>query len=142
MAERKTMTDICNMEVKRKHDFETKKKIVLENRSRVFKEWAKHSAITKEEFVDALEWVCDDPLDEYSRLTRGIGLEPTGLIRFERVWNNTREVVAFYNIDNKKLWDGAVFEEPCENDRERLFANKQGFLPVHRKLYIGARDRI
>ena len=54
--------------------FEIKKKIVQEGGSRIFKNWNAVSGITEEEFLEALEWVCDDPNADDGLLTREIGL--------------------------------------------------------------------
>ena len=56
--------------------FETKKKIVLAGNSRIFNDWAAHSTITMDEFISALQWLCEDALDENGKLTREIALAP------------------------------------------------------------------
>lgn len=57
-----------------KNYFEVKKNIVLTGNSRIFNNWAEHSSITADDFIVALEWVCDDPLDANGMLTREIAL--------------------------------------------------------------------
>lgn len=46
-----------------KKDFRLERKIAYLNRgeSKVFKNWRKYGLITKEEFEEALRWVCEDP---------------------------------------------------------------------------------
>lgn len=61
-----------------KHDYETKAKIVRKGGSEVFANWHKCGLITEDEFLEALEWLCDDPEDAPGgRMTREIGLEVT-----------------------------------------------------------------
>ena len=74
------MNDINRYALENNHFFETKKKIVLAGESRIFNNWKEHSTITREEFLEALEWVCSDPLKEDGRMTREIGLTPTRII--------------------------------------------------------------
>ncbi len=44
--------------------FNYKKNLVLNNESKVFKNWEEYGLISKEEFLENLEWVCNDELDE------------------------------------------------------------------------------
>lgn len=67
-----------------KNFFEVKKKIVLAGDSRIFKDWAAHSTITMDEFVSALQWVCEDALDENGKLTREIALAPDRIVKLRR----------------------------------------------------------
>jgi hypothetical protein len=60
--------------------FETKKKIVEAGNSHVFNEWHRltNGAITMEDFIDALEWLCDDPCNggrTHDKLTRELCLK-------------------------------------------------------------------
>lgn len=57
--------------------FETKKKIVLAGNSRIFNDWAAHSTITMDEFISALQWLCEDALDKTARLPGKSRLLPT-----------------------------------------------------------------
>lgn len=57
--------------------FETKKKIVLAGNSRIFNDWAAHSTITMDEFISALQWLCEDALDKNGKITRESRLLPT-----------------------------------------------------------------
>ncbi len=42
--------------------------------SRVYKNWKEWGLVTEEEFIDALTWLCDDPLNEDGKLTRGLAM--------------------------------------------------------------------
>ena len=37
--------------------------------------WVEHTDVTPQDFLEALEWVCEDPFDEEGRITREISLE-------------------------------------------------------------------
>ena len=58
------------------NNFEIKKKIVLAGDSRIFKDWEAHSTITMDDFISALQWLCEDALDGNGKLTREIALAP------------------------------------------------------------------
>ena len=51
------MNDINRYALENNHFFETKKKTVLAGESRIFNNWREHSTITREDFLEALEWV-------------------------------------------------------------------------------------
>lgn len=57
------------------NNIDIKIKLVELNKSKVFAKWQELGLITKEEFIKALKWVCEDPLDEKGKLTREIALE-------------------------------------------------------------------
>lgn len=114
------------------NNFEIKKKIVLAGDSRIFKDWAAHSTITVDDFVTALEWVCEDALDENGKLTREIALAPDRIVKLRRS-NDRLGMTAFYeyHIDNGgdgalgSLWGGERFPD--------------GF--IH-KVTLSAKDRV
>ena len=110
----------------------TKKKIVLAGNSRIFNDWAAHSSITKNEFISALQWVCEDALDENGKLTREIALAPGCIVRLRRV-NDSLGMTGFYEYPSDNggtgalgaLWNGEKFPD--------------GFV---RKISFSAKDRI
>lgn len=112
--------------------FETKKKIVLAGNSRIFNDWAAHSTITMDEFISALQWLCEDALDENGKLTREIALDPDRIVKLRRV-NDGLGMTTFYEYpsDNggtgslASLWNGEKFPD--------------GF---SRKISLSAKDRI
>lgn len=114
------------------NNFEVKKKIVLSGNSRIFNDWAAHSTITMDDFISALQWVCEDALDENGKLTREIALAPGRIVRLRRV-NDSLGMTAFYEYpsDNggtgslASLWNGEMFPD--------------GFV---RKISMSAKDRI
>ena len=64
---------------------DTKKKIVLAGNSRIFNDWAAHSTITMDEFISALQWLCEDALDKNGKITREIALAPDRIEKLRRV---------------------------------------------------------
>ena len=112
--------------------FETKKKIVLAGDSRIFKDWAAHSTITMDEFISALQWLCEDALDKNGKLTREIALAPARNEQLRRV-NDSQGMTSFYenHRDNGSdgergaLWSGEKFPD--------------GFV---RKISLSVKDRI
>lgn len=120
-----------------KKDFRLERKIDYLNHgeSEVFKNWEKYGLITKEEFEEALRWVCEDPLTEDGSLTREIGLHVTKdmenkilaertdggakfampfdenklkgeIILLKRVYDKNKRFIGFYDINNNKVWNG------------------------------------
>jgi hypothetical protein len=112
--------------------FETKKKIVLAGNSRIFNDWAAHSTITMDEFISALQWLCEDELDKNGKITREIALAPDRIVKLRRV-NDGLGMTAFYKYprDNGgdgelgSLWSGEKFPD--------------GFV---RKISLSVKDRI
>ena len=89
------------------NNFEIKKKIVLAGDSRIFKDWAAHSTITVDDFVTALEWVCEDSLGENGKLTREIALAPDRIVKLRRS-NDSFGMTAFYEYPSDNGGDGAL----------------------------------
>ena len=114
------------------NNFEIKKKIVLAGNSRIFNDWAAHSTITMDDFISALQWVCEDALDENGKLTREIALAPDHIVKLRRV-NDSLGMTGFYKYPSDNggagslgaLWNGEKFPD--------------GFV---RKISLSAKDRI
>lgn len=114
------------------NNFEIKRQIVLAGNSRIFNDWAAHSTITMDDFISALQWVCEDALDKNGKLTREIALAPDRIVKLRRI-NDSRGMTGFYEypIDNSgtgslgALWNGEKFPD--------------GFV---RKISLSAKDRI
>ena len=100
------------------NNFEVKKKIVLAGNSRIFNDWATHSTITMADFISALQWLCEDALDESCKLTREIALAPDRIVKLRRS-NDRFGMTAFYEYprDNGgdgelgSLWSGEKFPD-------------------------------
>ena len=122
-----------------KNDFEIKKKLVLSGKSRIFKEWKEHSSITEADFIEALEWLCADPLDEKGRMTREIGLSPTGIVRLSRGYG--KEGLCTFHHEGS-LWDGEFFTTPCRTEKEKLFSMDGKTLKTLCKITLSCRDRV
>ena len=80
--------------------------------SKIFQNWKEHSAITEEEFVEALGWLRDDSYDNQGRMTREIGLTPTGILRLTRAY--TDQGLCYFCHDGE-LWNGEHFTTDGEN---------------------------
>lgn len=110
--------------------------MILGGNSRVFKDWAARSTITADEFLENLEWVCNDPLDEKGRMTRDIGLTPTGIVKLQRVYD-AHGLVSFYL--GKERWDGAFFERPAIENERPLYGD---IIREHQKIGLSCKDRV
>lgn len=114
------------------NNFEIKKEIVLAGNSRIFNDWAAHSTITMDEFVSALQWVCEDALDESGKLIREIALSPDRIVKLRRV-NDSLGMTGFYEYPSDNggagalgaLWNGEKFPD--------------GFM---HKVTLSAKDRV
>lgn len=121
-------------------NFETCKKIVEAGSSKVFENWKALAPITKEDFLDALKWICKDPEDggaNGDKMTREVGLTPNGIVKLKRAYG-IDDTCAFYKQDGRR-WEGAVFYVPCDNPD---FADGDGKVATNLTLSVSCRDRI
>ena len=88
------------------------KTFIFNPNSQIFQNWKDHSTITEEEFVSALKWLHGDPRDEQGRMTREIGLTPTGILRLNRAY--TDQGLCYFYHDGE-LWNGEHFTTDGEN---------------------------
>lgn len=121
------------------NNFEIKKKIVLSGNSEIFKNWSEHSNITKEDFIEALEWLCNDPLDESGRMTREIGLTPDRIVKLSRGYTWFGKVMLYLN---GRVWCGAQFTRPCQNEHEKLFSLDGKNVQERHKISLCCRARV
>ena len=105
--------------------------------SKIFKNWCEHSTITEEEFVEAISWLHDDPRDEKGRMTREIGLTPTGIIKLTRTYTNDGRC---YFYHNGELWNGEHFTTPCGNEKEKAFSADGENLVTFHKITLSPED--
>lgn len=139
-------TETGTSHMKINHNFDIKKKLVLNGQSRIFNNWSEHSTITTEEFLENLEWVCNDPMQKVElkdghtieRMTREIGLTPTGIVRLQRVNDAHGDFVGFYRQDGR-LWEGEIFERSCTEAEKPFYGNTTEEL---HKIAISCRDHI
>lgn len=122
----------------RRNHFETKKKIVLEGRSEVFKNWKEYIPdLTEEAFIEGLEWVCDDQLDEKGRLTREFAANADGsIVKLRRVHDNLG--MCSFRTEDGRLWSGTSIRVDCDP----LWAEKDGKRSIQFNVGINAEDRI
>lgn len=119
------------------YNFEIKKKIVENNGSKIFKSWQEHSTITKEDFLSALQWLCDDPNKEHP--IREIGLTPTKIIKLYRV-RDSLGFVSFFEWETHKRWEGAFFDYEL-NEKQRKIYEEKSFRTCC-KIQLSPEDRI
>ena len=102
-----------------KNHFDIKKRIVEAGKSSVLTRWQTFCpALTKEEFLENLKWLCEDPGVEVGgqmKMSRELGLTPDGIIRVNRTYYEDGSFCGFYA--NRKLWNGAYFTVPCPDGR-------------------------
>lgn len=113
-------------------NLDIKLKIVEADGSEVFKNWEKYGLITKEEFIEAITWLCEDPLNESGQLTRSIGLDVTQdmenkvieeqnprfnfgydennlkgkIVKLRQVYDERGKFVGLYKVEDDRLWEG------------------------------------
>ena len=106
------------------------KAFIFNPNSKIFQNWKEHSTITETEFVEALSWLHDDPRDEKGRMTREIGLTPTGILRLNRAY--TDQGLCYFYHDGK-IWNGEHFSTPCRNEKEKRFsADGENLITLHK----------
>lgn len=103
---------------------------------------ARFSIITAEAFAESLEdleLVCGLE-DGYTveRMTREIGLTPTGIVRLQRVNDARGNFVGFYRQDGS-LWNGASFKRPCAEAEKPFYGDTT---EEWQKICLSCRDRI
>ena len=113
------------------------KAFIFNPNSKIFQNWKEHSTITEAEFVEALGWLHDDHRDEQGRMTREIGLTPTGILRLTRTYTNDGRC---YFYHNGELWNGEHFSTPCRTDKERAFSADGENLITFRKITLSQED--
>ena len=113
------------------------KSFIFNPNSQIFQNWKSHSTITEEEFVSALKWLHGDPRDEQGRMTREIGLTPTGILRLTRTYTNDGRC---YFYHNGKLWSGEHFTTPCRNEKEKRFSADGENLTTFHKITMSPED--
>ena len=119
-----------------KNNYAAKAKIVKAGNSKVLNSWKEHSIITKADFLAALEWVCNDPMDDKGRMTREIGLTPTCIVKLSRVYNAFGMCTFFHNGN---VWDGAVFARTATEKERRFYG--ETVLERH-KITLSCKDRV
>lgn len=113
------------------------KNFIFNPNSKIFRSWQEHSTITEEEFVSALKWLHGDPRDEQGRMTREIGLAPTGILRLTRTYTNDGRC---YFYHNGELWNGEHFSTPCRTEKEKKFSADGENLTTFHKITMSPED--
>lgn len=123
-------------------DFKKKKDIVLKGKSKILNNWQTVSTVTTEEFLTALEWLCNDSLDDKGYMTREIGLLNNGIVKLKRCYTTNHETCAFYREDNGELWNGDVFNRLCLSEHEKKFSFDGKTISELHKISISCKDNI
>lgn len=97
-----------------KYYFEVKKKLVEEDKSRVYQNWHEYQGINKEDFINGLKWLCDDPCDERGRVTRGLGCIHEEVRKLKKVCYPSG-VKAHYDMTTGYLFSGNVYITPHDS---------------------------
>ena len=113
------------------------KTFIFNSNSRIFLNWCEHSTITEEEFVEALGWLHGDPRDDQGRMTREIGLTPTGILRLTRAYTDNG---LCYFSNNGELWNGEHFSTPCRTEKEKRFSADGESIVTFRKITLSPDD--
>ncbi len=111
-------------------NYEIKKRIVQAGESRICNNWVEHTNVTPQDFLVALEWVCEDPFDKEGRITREIGLEQNRIVRLQVFRDDSTGLMSLVDIEELKQplrnrWEGAMFAD--------------GF---YRKILLSAKERV
>lgn len=118
-------------------DYSVVEKIVKSGNSKVFDNWREHATITEAEFLEALKYLSEDPLDERGRLTREVGLTPQGIIYLDRVYDNGADICVFYH--DGFVWDGALFEMKTSEREKEAYGDS---VITNFKISLSAWDKI
>ena len=113
------------------------KTFIFNTNSKIIQNWCEHSTITEDEFVAALGWLHDDPRDEQGRMTREIGLSPTGILRLTRAYTDNG-LCYFYH--GGEIWSGEHFSTPCRNEKEKAFSADGENLKTFHKITLSPED--
>lgn len=104
-------------EAKKINDFEGKKALVESGKSAAYEYWAMHEGIKKEDFIEALEWLCADRRDSQGHVKRTVvcccGVLYKCYVAYIR--GNHGEVVSIRNADGTK-WDNTLPNARIEPD--------------------------
>lgn len=125
-------------------NFEIKKKIVLAGNSEIFNAWSKLAPITADEFIAALEWLCEDILNERGQCTRDIALSPTGIKKLYRHHYEDGSFAGWTDAADTSIaqrrWEGETFHQDLNEHDKKVWGCDT--IPVRRTLTITVKDRI
>lgn len=137
-TEPETATELETTEAETaENGFNYKREIVLSGNSQILKNWTELTGISADEFLEALEWVCNDPLTEWGRITRKIGLTENGIVKLDVV--RTKAYTALYH--NGRLWCGGFFNLPCPKEYKD-FSKDGKTIRVAQKITLSCKDRV
>lgn len=95
-------------------NFSTKKQLVENGKSKVFNNWHKMFGISKDEFLENLEWVCNDPQNGKSAVSnKHNGLTREIAIKANAEAMKRAEYMAM-NAEARKMFGESFNEDKCE----------------------------
>lgn len=106
-----------------------KEEIVKSDKSWMLKEWQKHSSITKEQFLDALKWVCSEKYN-------AAGLTKTGWIKLR--WHHERSGTILRELSGL-AWAGDRFPVEVREDLKAYYGDT---VDVVQKIALSSWDRV
>lgn len=129
-------------------NYETKKKVVMNDKSEVYQNWKQLvPSLTKEEFLENLKWVCEDPGDPDRAHTREIGLERNGIVKLERVRVYVNpDMYLLRTLQRAPLgqrewwWNGDIFRVPATDEEREFFG--EDITTIQATLCISRSSRI
>lgn len=77
--------------------FEAKKKIILNNDSKIFNNWREATGISQEDFLEGIKWLCEEEKDKKGMDVRAMGCSSDGkIVKLRRIRDKYGEFVGFY----------------------------------------------
>lgn len=110
------------------HSYKTMMRVLEAGQSQILENWQKHSTITKDEFADAIAWVCEDRRN-YAALTS------TGWKKIQRKKEGQLEV--FRTLDGM-IWEGEEFDMELTPEQLAVW----GPWKTTQKIAISSMDKI
>lgn len=77
--------------------YEIKKKIILNNDSKIFKNWNDFTGITQNDFLEGVKWLCEEEKDKNGKPVRTIGCSKDGkIVKLRRIYDRYGEFEGFF----------------------------------------------
>ncbi len=124
-----------------KNSFLAKKIHIMGGNSEVYQRYRKiYPLLSRDEFILAIRWLCDDSRDINGHTTRAITITPKGIKMLKKV--NCLTFTNLFEVIGGKKWDGEVREIDAITEHQKKFADEMGKLYLLDKSYITADNKI
>lgn len=124
-----------------KNSFLAKKILIWHYKSDIFKRYATICPLLRRvDLINAIHWLCGDPRDKNGHTTRAITITPNGIKMLKKV--NCLTFTNLFELIGGKKWIGEYRDFKAETEKEKMFADENGFLHVLDKSYITADNKI